>query len=66
MLAAATQASMGWMLEAAGASSSGLTGAVRSQGLGAVWLYALRAWRNDESADLSGTMAALEPRPGTR
>ena len=59
-LAAATTASMGWMLEAAGVPSTGLRGALASQGLTGVWLYALRAWRTDESPDLSGTMAALD------
>ena len=60
MLAAATRASMAWMLEAAGVSSRGITGALRLQGLGAVWLYTVRAWQKDDSADLSGTMAALD------
>jgi hypothetical protein len=59
-LAAATTRSMGWMLEGAGVRSSGLRGALTSQGMTAVWLYALQAWRTDESADLSGTMAALD------
>jgi len=60
LVAAGTAASMGWMLEAAGISARGLAGALRVQGLVGVWLYALRAWRKDESADLSGTMAALD------
>jgi AcrR family transcriptional regulator len=60
LLATATSASMGWMLEAAGVSARGLAGALRVQGLVGVWLYALRAWRKDESADLSVTMAALD------
>lgn len=60
MLAAATQSSMGWMLEAAGVASAGLRGALTTQGMLAVWLYALRAWQTDDSADLSGTMAALD------
>jgi hypothetical protein len=48
------------MLEAAGVSARGLTGGLRVQGLVGVWLYALRAWRKDQSPDLSGTMAALD------
>jgi hypothetical protein len=60
LLAAATAASMGWMLEAAGVSARGLSGRVRVQGLVGVWLYTLRAWQRDESADLSATMAALD------
>jgi hypothetical protein len=51
---------MRWMLEAAGVSTAGLRGALRVRGLMAVWLWALRAWERDESADLSGTMAALD------
>jgi hypothetical protein len=33
---------------------------VALQGLGAVWLSALRAWEKNESEDLSATMAALD------
>ncbi len=51
---------MGWMLEAAGLSAAGLRGVVRAETLVGVWLYALRAWKDDESADLSGTMAAMD------
>ena len=60
LLACATQRSMGWMLDAAGISSAGLRGALRVRGLMAVWLWAMRAWQTDESADLSATMAALD------
>lgn len=59
-LSAATGRSMGWMLEAAGVSASGLTGRLRAAGLVGVWLYALRAWRDDDSGDLARTMAALD------
>ncbi|MDB5411765.1 MAG: TetR/AcrR family transcriptional regulator [Rubritepida sp.] len=59
-LASRMPTSMAWMLEAAGLDASGPGGALRAQGLGAVWLAALRAWEKDESADLSGTMAALD------
>ncbi len=59
-LAAATGRSMGWMLEAAGIGAGGVRGRLRASGLVGVWLYALRAWQGDESADLSGTMAALD------
>jgi ubiquinone biosynthesis protein COQ9 len=59
-LGLATQASMAWMLEAAGIAATGLRGLLRVQGLTAVWLYTLRAWDRDDSADLSGTMAALD------
>jgi hypothetical protein len=59
-LSGATLRSMGWMLEAAGVSAQGLTGRLRVAGLTAVWLHALRAWKDDDSPDLSGTMAALD------
>lgn len=60
LLASATRRSMRWMLEAAGCSARGLRGRLRVHGLVAVWLWTLRAWERDESADLSATMAALD------
>ena len=60
MLAAATERSMRWMLEAAGAPATGLSGELAARGLVAVWLYTLRAWQTDDSADLATTMAALD------
>ena len=59
-LTAATARSMGWMLEAAGISATGFRGQMRAQGLVGVWLYTLRAWKDDASPDLAGTMAALD------
>ena len=59
-LSAATGRSMAWLLEAAGISAAGLNGRLRVAGLVGVWLYTLRAWRDDESADLAATMAALD------
>ena len=53
-------ASMAWMLEAAGLSSSGPIGLLRAKGLAAVYLWALRAWLADDSRDLAKTMAALD------
>jgi hypothetical protein len=60
MLTAASLRSMAWMLEGAGISARGPLGMVRSKGLLAVWLVTVRAWRGDDSADLSATMAALD------
>ncbi|HVC63273.1 MAG TPA: TetR family transcriptional regulator [Acetobacteraceae bacterium] len=60
LLACATRRSMRWMLETAGVSTAGLRGELRVRGLFAVWVWTLRAWQRDESADLSGTMAALD------
>ena len=48
------------MLEAAGISASGPFGLLRTKGLLAVWLAALRVWLADDSNDLSRTMAALD------
>jgi hypothetical protein len=59
-LAAQSLGSMGWMLEGAGISSHGPLGRLRRRGLLAVWLWTLRAWQHDESADLGATMAALD------
>ena len=60
LLAAATRESMRWMLEAAGVPLDGVVGRLRVDGLTAAWLYVLRAWTRDESADLTATMAALD------
>jgi AcrR family transcriptional regulator len=60
LLTLATRRSMRWMLEGAGISSRGVRGELRVKGLLAVWLWTIRAWRGDESEDLSTTMAALD------
>src|SRR5215468_6476709 len=54
--------SMGLMLEAAGASSSGLIGALRTKALGAIYLATMRDWFRDDSTDKARTMAALDAR----
>jgi AcrR family transcriptional regulator len=54
--------SMAAMLEAAGVSAAGLTGAVRQNGLMAIYAAASRVFEKDETADLSKTMAALDAR----
>ncbi len=59
-LGTATLRSMAWLLDGAGLQSRGLRGGLRTQGLFAVWLATVRAWQDDESEDLSGTMAALD------
>ena len=59
-LGGGTLRSMGWLLEAAGIPATGFRGRLRANGLVGVWLYTLRAWRDDQSADLAGTMAALD------
>jgi ubiquinone biosynthesis protein COQ9 len=60
LLYGATLRSMKWLLEGAGVPASGISGALRVHGLLALWLYALRAWEQDDSPDLSGTMAAVD------
>ena len=52
--------SMSWMLEAAGIETGGIRGAARVGGLSAMYVKVLRTWKNDESPDLSATMAALD------
>ena len=51
---------MRWMLEAAGIPARGVRGELRVKGLVAVWLWTIRAWRADDTEDLSATMAALD------
>ena len=52
--------SMAWSLEAAGIGASGPLGLVRIKGLGLIYLSALRVWLEDESPDMSATMARLD------
>jgi hypothetical protein len=59
-LLSALPGSMAWMLEAARIGTDGFGGAVRANGLVAVWLYTLRAWSRDATEDLGATMAALD------
>lgn len=52
--------SMSWMLEACGIETQGWRGAARVAGLTATYVWALRAWRDDDSPDAGKTMAALD------
>ena len=52
--------SMAWTLETAGVSASGLSGALRINGLSIIYLTTLRTWLQDDSADAARTMAALD------
>jgi AcrR family transcriptional regulator len=61
-LAPAMRRSMAAMLEASGLSSDGLSGAVRQNGLLAIFAAVSRVFDGDDSADLSKTMAALDGR----
>ena len=60
LLYGATLRSMKWLLDGAGIPATGIVGSLRVHALLALWLYALRAWEGDESADLSATMAAVD------
>ena len=60
LLYGANLRSMKWLLDGASIPTSGIVGGLRVHGLLALWLYALRAWESDESADLSATMAAVD------
>lgn len=52
--------SMGWYLEAAGVPASGLLGEATKRALALVYAAGVRAWVDDESMDLTHTMAALD------
>lgn len=52
--------SMSWILEAAGISTFGWQGAVRIAGMTGLYLKTLHCWMDDESEDMSATMAALD------
>src|SRR4051812_27049874 len=56
--------SLALTLEAAGISASGLKGALRLKGLLAIYVAGLRVFANDESEDLSKTMAEIDKRLG--
>jgi len=58
------QRSLALTLEAAGISTSGLKGALRLKGLMAIYTAGLRVFANDESEDLSKTMAEIDKRLG--
>jgi len=51
-----------WMLEAAGISTDGPTGAIRVAGLGMAYALVFRTWLEDDDPGLAKTMAALDRR----
>jgi AcrR family transcriptional regulator len=55
-----TARSMAWMLTAAGISSAGMRGAIRTQGLACLYAGVLRTWAGDDDPGLARTMAALD------
>jgi len=56
--------SLALTLETAGISTSGIKGALRLKGLLAIYVAGLRSFANDESEDLSKTMAEIDKRLG--
>jgi len=56
----AVQRSMAAMLEAASLSSDGISGAMRKSGLAAIHYAVSQVFDQDETGDLSKTMAALD------
>jgi AcrR family transcriptional regulator len=61
-LAPAVRRSMAAALEAAGLASDGMAGALRQNGLLAIHVTVSRVFEQDDTADLSKTMAALDSR----
>jgi hypothetical protein len=60
LLACATKRSLRWLAQSASVDLAGLRGELQLRGLVAIWLWTLRAWERDDTADLSATMAALD------
>lgn len=52
--------SMAWCLEAAGVSSAGIAGRIRTKGLAAIYARAVSVWLRDDSEDMGRTMAHLD------
>jgi hypothetical protein len=54
--------SIGWMLEAAGTPTTGISGVIAVKLTTAAYLMAQRVWVGDDSPDLAPTMAELDRR----
>ena len=52
--------SMSRTLEASGIETDGIFGAAKVLGLVGIYLYVVRTWKEDDSADMAKTMAALD------
>ncbi len=52
--------SMARILEVCGAETAGVKGSIKILGVTAIYLRILKVWREDETQDLSKTMAALD------
>lgn len=60
LLTCATRRSMRWMLQAAGVPANGLRGELQVRVMVGIWLWGLRTWQQDDSEDLTATMAAVD------
>lgn len=60
LMAGPGQRTMRLALESAGVSTGGIAGALRTKALGLAYARTFRTFLNDDSADLSKTMAALD------
>lgn len=52
--------SMRWTLEKAGIETYGVSGAIKVAGLTGIYLKGVKSWMDDDSQDLSKTMASLD------
>lgn len=52
--------SMSWILEAAGISSAGFKGLLKTKGLAILYLNTTRVWLSDDTPDMSKTMVILD------
>ncbi|MES2729855.1 MAG: TetR/AcrR family transcriptional regulator [Pseudomonadota bacterium] len=52
--------SMAWMLEQAGMDTTGMRGCARVAGITGIYMYAVKTWAEDDSADMAKTMATLD------
>lgn len=60
LIASKGAGSMAWVLDRAGLSGTGLSGMMRIQGLTILYLYTVKVWLDDDTPDLSKTMASLD------
>ncbi|MEO0810178.1 MAG: helix-turn-helix domain-containing protein [Pseudomonadota bacterium] len=54
--------SQAWMLEAAGISSYGPVGNIKTAGLASLYMQVVQVWLEDDDPDMARTMAALDRR----
>ncbi len=60
LIASKGAGSMAWVLDRAGLKGAGLSGMMRIQGLTILYLYTVKVWLDDDTPDLSRTMASLD------